>query len=459
MPGPLETGVIYCDDAWRRLAAFPASSVDLIYLDPPFFSNRKYEVIWGDEAEVRSFEDRWDGGIQVYVAWMRDRVLEMRRVLKPTGTIYLHCDQHASHYLKVMMDEVFGRNRFLNEIIWHYQTSSGAPKKWLHRNHDTILRYAAGDPDDVTWNHPRQPWPETTLRKWQKDEDGRVYRLQNKFGKRYYIDPAGKLDDDVWEITLSARTSERLGYPTQKPQALLEKIIGASSNPGDVVVDPFCGCGTAIAAAETLDRRWIGIDISPTAVRVMQARMARLGVTAKVVGMPVTDAELRELKPFEFQNLIIAAMNGTHAPRKTGDMGIDGYSWFEHHPIQVKQSEHVGRNVVDNFETALERAGNKVGYIVAFSFTRGAREEVARVRAAKGVDIRLTLASQLLAHAPQPVQPHEVQMPPKASDLPPATALVASIRNKLAVAESPEPYGPEASPEAQPSPQASKRGR
>lgn len=144
--GYLETGVIYCDDNLQRLSQFPAESVDLIYLDPPFFSNRHYEVIWGDEAEVRSFEDRWQGGIHVYVDWMRERVMELHRILRPTGTIYLHCDEHASHYLKVMMDDVFGRRNFLNEIIWHYQSASGKPKKWLHKNHDTILRYAARKP-------------------------------------------------------------------------------------------------------------------------------------------------------------------------------------------------------------------------------------------------------------------------------------------------------------------------
>lgn len=137
--GFLETGVLYCDDNLRRLTMLPADCIDLIYLDPPFFSNRHYEVIWGDEAEVRSFEDRWKGEINVYIDWMRERMHELRRVLKPTGTIYLHCDWHAGHHLKVMMDEIFGSERFLNEIVWYYKTSSGSPKKWLHRNHDTIL--------------------------------------------------------------------------------------------------------------------------------------------------------------------------------------------------------------------------------------------------------------------------------------------------------------------------------
>jgi DNA modification methylase len=127
----LETGVIYCDDNLHRLLEFPAECVDLIYLDPPFFSNRQYEVIWGDEAEVRSFEDRWEGGIHVYVNWMRERMIELHRVLKPTGSIYLHCDWHASHYLKVMMDDVFGEANFQNEVVWYYRALASHPNAGL----------------------------------------------------------------------------------------------------------------------------------------------------------------------------------------------------------------------------------------------------------------------------------------------------------------------------------------
>ena len=397
----LETSAIYCDDNLERLSQFPAECVDLIYLDPPFFSNRHYEVIWGDEAEIRSFEDRWEGGVHLYVEWMRERVLELHRILKDTGTIYLHCDWHAGHYLKVMMDDIFGSNNFLNEIVWHYETASGAPKKWLHRNHDTIFRYAKQGAKKVTWNHPKSPWPETTLKKWQRDEEGRIYRVQNKFGKRYYIDPEGKLDDDVWTITLSSRTKERLGYPTQKPEELLDKIVASSSNGGDIVLDPFAGCGTALVSAHRLKRQWIGIDISPTAVGLMKRRMERVGARdVKLINMPTSAEELRGLKPFEFQNWVIQRFNGTHSPRKSGDMGIDGLSFFYHRPIQVKQSDHVGRNIVDNFETAVERSGKDKGYIVAFSFTRGAHEEAARARGAKEIDIALVTVAELLEQVP-----------------------------------------------------------
>ena len=443
--GYLETGALICGDNLRQLSQFPDDCIDLIYLDPPFFSNRHYEVIWGDEAEIRSFEDRWAGDINNYIDWMRERAIELHRVLKPTGTIYLHCDAHAGHYLKVMMDDIFGRRQFLNEIVWHYESASGAPKKWLHKNHDTIFRYAATRSDQVTWHHPLKPWPESTLKKWQRDETGAIYHAQNQRGKRYYINPEGKLDDDVWDITFTTRTKERLGYPTQKPEALLEKIIRASSNENDIVLDPFCGCGTTVAVAQRLNRQWIGIDISPTAVRLMERRIlkqSRGACRPKLIGMPVTVDELRALKPFEFQNWVIQRFHGTHSPRKSGDMGIDGLTFMTHDPIQVKQSERVGRNVVDNFETAIKRAGKDKGYIVAFSFTKGSREEVARARWSEHLDIRLLTVAQLVAPAPDvhvPLFPEPADVvdlplspPRKGNERPTAKQLIESQRRSTA---------------------------
>jgi hypothetical protein len=214
---------------------------------------------------------------------------------------------------------------------------------------------------------------------------------------------------DYWDIpTINNMAKERLGYPTQKPEALLQRVIESSSKPGDIVLDPFAGCGTAIVVAQELRRQWIGIDISPTAVRLMKWRMQKVGAAiVKIVGVPVTEDQLRSLKPFEFQNWVIAQMHGTHSPRKTGDMGIDGFSFTLHEPIQVKQSSGIGRNVVDNFETAVQRAGHAKGYIVAFSFGRGAYEEAARAKAEAGVEIRLVEISDLLANkvdlvAPEP---------------------------------------------------------
>lgn len=380
----LETGVLYCDDNLHRLAQFPADCIDLIYLDPPFFSNRYYEVIWGDEAEVRSFEDRWEGGIQVYIAWMRDRVIEMHRVLKPTGSFYLHCDWHAGHYLKVMLDEVFGYRQFQNEFVWYYSGGGASKRRWA-RKHDTIFFYTKGkkwtfNVDEVRTEH-----------KWtagQRRADG----TERDYEK-------GKLPDDVWEHhAVMPWAKERTGYPTQKPEELLRRLIAASSNPGDIVLDPFAGCGTALVAAQQLERQWIGIDISPTGVNVMKHQLERRAGAKliKLVGMPVTEAQLRELKPFEFQNWVIQRVHGTHSTKKSGDMGIDGFSFFDHFPIQVKQSDSIGRNVVDNFETAVERSQKNHGTIYGFSFTKGAYEEAARAKASKGIEIELIEVSKLL---------------------------------------------------------------
>lgn len=245
----------------------------------------------------------------------------------------------------------------------------------------------------------------------------------------------------MWEITLASRSGERLGYPTQKPEALLERIIAASSNPGDVVLDPFCGCGTTVAVAERMERRWVGIDVSPTAVRLMQRRLIKATngqCRPTTVGLPVSESDLRDLKPFEFQNWIMSKVWGTAAPKKTGDMGIDGYSFMKHDPIQVKQSDSVGRNVVDNFETAMRRNGSDTGYIIAFSFTRGAREEVARARVKDKLDITLVTVASLLASTDEehgPLIPADatihdlpLEAPVSTKDLPTGQQLIHNLR-------------------------------
>ncbi|MDQ1685736.1 MAG: hypothetical protein QOC82_2473 [Frankiaceae bacterium] len=472
----LETGVLYCEDNLSRLAHMPAESVDLIYLDPPFFSNRTYEVIWGDEAEVRSFEDRWEGGLQVYLGWMRDRVQEMHRVLKPTGSLYLHCDPHASHYLKQMLDAVFGPEHFRNEVVWKRTPFSGSSKaraQQLPRSHDLILFYTKGK--TWTWHPPTLPYSQQYLARF-KWKDSRGYyrktllktysqetleRLERedrliqpvrpgaKYSyKQYLNESSGRVQiDDVWTDVnaLNPMARERLGYPTQKPEALLERIIEQSSDKGDVVLDPFCGCGTTIAVAQRLGRQWVGIDISPTAVNLVQRRLIKAtngAVRASLVGLPTTADALRTLKPFEFQNWIISKVFGTSAPRKSGDMGIDGYSFMVHDPIQVKQSDKVGRNVVDNFETAMRRAGKTTGYIIAFSFTRNAREEVARARVQDGLDITLVTVQSLLDAKDEfygPLMPKgavvtELPLTPPTSGraLPTAEELVASDKGAAA---------------------------
>lgn len=368
----LKTNSIYCGDCKDTLNDFPDECVDLIYLDPPFFSNANYEVIWKDGYEVRAFEDRWKGGIEHYISWMEERIRECHRVLKPTGSIYLHCDWHASHYLKVMMDRVFGYRNFQNEIVWHYGLGGSSPKRW-QRKHDNILFYTKSE----EWTFNPIMTPATSE------------RMKGKMKK----------EDDVWDIpSLNNMARERLGYPTQKPEALLERIIKASSNPLDVVLDPFCGCGTAVAVAHKLDRQWIGIDVSPAACKLMVDRLRKIGVQIgenDIIGLPRTIEELKLIKPFEFQNWVCQKLGGRVSTRKSGDMGIDGWT-FDGRPIQVKQSERVGRNVVDNFETALRRVGKDKGVIVAFSFSKGAYEEVARAKMHDELEIELEEVGDLV---------------------------------------------------------------
>jgi len=365
---------------------------DLIYLDPPFFSNRHYEVVWGDEAEVRSFKDRWAGGINVYIEWMKERVAKMHDVLKDTGSFYLHCDWHASHYLKVMLDEVFGYKNFQNEIVWYYQTG-GASYDRFSRKHDAILFYSKSN----NWVFNSDS---IKIKRTEKS----LERAKNPKGARISKDNIYKNPDDVLIIPqMNPMAKERLGYPTQKPEALLEILIKASSNEDDIVLDPFGGCGTAMAVAHRLKRKWIGIDISPTAINLIEKRVEKLGAIKnkdyETVGMPTTLSELRKLEPFEFQNWVINEMKARQSKKLSSDFGLDGYYdktiFTERAGIQVKQSENVGRNVVDNFETALSRGKFKKGFIVAFSFSKGAHEEAARVKS-EGVEIKLIEVEDLL---------------------------------------------------------------
>ncbi|OGI25782.1 MAG: hypothetical protein A3J76_00980 [Candidatus Moranbacteria bacterium RBG_13_45_13] len=387
-------------DNLEILKTLKDESVDLIYIDPPFFSNKNYEVVFGDEAEIRSFEDRWEGGVNVYVEWMRDRVKELYRVLKPTGSFYLHCDWHASHHLRVMLDEVFGENNFRNEIIWCYR-GAGYPKKDFGKRHDTIFRYSKTDDYVFNLDDVREEYAEATKERFShyigNIRKGRNFGLQK-------LNPLGKQPDDWWQIQpVAPSASERLGYPTQKPEALLEKIIKASSNKDDIILDSFCGCGTSLAVAQKLGRHWIGIDISPTAIKLVEKRLNKLGTrkdnTYITINTPTTDNDLRAFKPFEFQNWVIDELGAKHSKVKSGDFGLDGYFekdlWHEKAGVQVKQSDSVGRNVVDNFETALKRAKYDRGYIIAFSFSRGAYEEVARVKK-EGLEMKLIKVSELL---------------------------------------------------------------
>ena len=394
---------LICGDNLEEIAKLPKESVDLIYIDPPFFTHKQYEVVWGDEAEIRSYKDRWEGGIEHYIGWLKPRVQAMYEVLKLTGSFYLHCDWHANAHIRIMLDEIFGEENLRNEVIWCYR-GAGYPKKDFGKRHDTIFRYSKTSDYIFNLDDVREQYAEATKERFSH-YIGNIRKGKN-FGLQK-LNPLGRQPDDWWQIQpIAPSAKERVGYPTQKPEALLERILKASSKKDNIVADFFCGCGTTIAVAQRLGRKWIGVDISPTAIKIIQKRLAKQlntieGVNYEVIGMPTTEAEVRKLEPFEFQNwVVIDKMRANASRKKVGDMGLDGYYprsiLTEEAGIQVKQSDGVGRNVVDNFETALKRAGYKKGYIVAFSFSKGAYEEVARIKNNEELDIKLIMVKDLL---------------------------------------------------------------
>lgn len=259
----LEANKLYFGDNLYVLRNLPSESVDLIYIDPPFFSNRDYVQIWGDDNEVRSFEDIFGDGMYSYLAWLNARLWEMKRVLKSNGTIYVHCDWHASHYIKCEMDKIFGYDNFVANINWRYAWGMRTANKW-NRKHDDILMYSKGS--KFTFNARE-------VLEGRTNEHGRESNgLISKRAKEE--DATLAFPTDNWYVaTIHPMSNERLGYPTQKPEALIERIIKASSNEGDVVADFFMGGGTTGSVALKLGRKFIGSDISRVAVSVSHNRL------------------------------------------------------------------------------------------------------------------------------------------------------------------------------------------
>lgn len=461
----VDTQVIWCGDCLAQLQKLPAECVDLIYIDPPFNSNRNYEVFWGEKQERRAFEDRHES-TKAYIDYMRPRCVELARVLRKTGSFYYHCDWHASHYVKVMLDQIIGEDNFQNEIVWRRTNARTQKGRWS-RLHDVILFYTGSRKDycfhplllpgekariphtlvtgtdglkyntaDLTGGgttgegESGRPWkgynPTIFGRHWgyahsQMDEwdaaglihwpkkTGSAGGFPRKRDEKPFVPEArmvqlGSVWTDIDRLNQTAK--ERLGYPTQKPLALLERIVKASSNPDDVVLDAFCGCGTALVAAERLERRWIGIDISPTACRVMAERLEREcklreGGDFVVRDLPQSEQTLRAMPHFEFENWAVIALGGIPNKTKTGDRGIDGRiypaaaiphggerSQFDFmdvwYPVQVKQKDKAGRPDIDPFETVMERENRTKGFFVAFDFTSGALAEIRSFRKRTG---------------------------------------------------------------------------
>lgn len=256
---------IYFGDNLQILRSLPSNCIDLIYIDPPFFSGRNYNQVWGDDNELRTFSDIWDGGLPTYLIWLNTRLWEMKRVLKPTGSLYVHLDWHASHYVKAELDKIFGYDNFQNEIVWFYKTG-GASKDRFSRKHDIILFYTKSK---EPYFNPQKERSYMMHKYGFKKSD---FKIDEETGQQYSIVYA----KDVWEIpSVGSATSERIGYPTQKPEPLLERIIQASCPENGIVADFFMGGGTTLAVAQKLGRRFIGSDISRVAVSVTLDRLVK----------------------------------------------------------------------------------------------------------------------------------------------------------------------------------------
>ena len=457
---------LYYGDCLTIMAGMAPASVDLVYLDPPFNSNRDYNAIYKDETgrplpdQIEAFSDLWqldgererairylpvrlrEAGVDngaaesirlwmaalrhaqprmlAYVSYMAERLTAMRRLLKPNGSIYLHCDPTASHYIKVTMDGLFGSGSFRKEIVWR-RTSGHSDAKTLGSVHDTILfysmsehftynvqytdydeayiarRYRRADADGRRWMDDNLSakglrgggyeyeykgatslWRVPIERMRELDAEGRLH-FTSRGGiriKRYLDEMRGAPLTDVWTDIppINSQARERLGYATQKPLALLDRIVRASTNPGETVFDPFCGCATTMEAAHRLGRRWIGIDIAIHAVkRVAKVRLAdRLGLVEgrdfEIDGIPrdlegATDLWRRD--PYQFQKWAVEEVDGFVTARRTGDGGVDGRLYFDlpgerdlrSMVLEAKGGARVGVSAVRDLRGVLERDG------------------------------------------------------------------------------------------------------
>ena len=427
----LKTNVVYCADNLEVMKQLPSESIDLIYIDPPFGKNaaRKSRA-WDDQVQGLSFYESWGKGIYSYVNFMKDRLWQMKRLLKPTGSIYVHLDWKSAFYIKVEMDKIFGENRFLNDIIWVRGDNKGGKAKGnkLARNHDILLFYSKtknyffrkpfknyskeyiksrfkhndNDGKDFYCDQPINGIPEKTLKKMRKENRIWVNSKGKERKKLYLNESNGVALDDVWTDIPeeNSMSKNRCGYPTQKPLALLERIIKSSTNKGDIVADFFCGCATTLSAAQSLGRYWVGVDASKDASVVIRKRMLR-DHNLKVDITPLknlTERQAKSLDAFEFEKYCVRCVGGIPNDKQRGDGGLDGYLIEDGTPIQVKKSENIGRPVIDSFYKHLKKNGR--GVIIALSFGSGAKEEAMKLKL-EGYDLKLWTLKQILSEGTQ----------------------------------------------------------
>ena len=448
-------------------------SVDLIYLDPPFNSKRAYNLLFKtpkghvSDAQITAFEDTWHWGkqagrefaellhqtntdvsdmiqalhrflgendIMAYLTMMANRLLELYRVLKQTGGLYLHCDPSASHYLKIVLDSVFDARNFRNEIIWQRTTAGKPIYRNIPKNADHIfwytktdkykfkpilqplsqsdidtfnlddndgrgkyntqpiinpayrhnLRYVYKDMQGREWQPPKNGWRYSEERMRENEKDNRLYFTETTIREKYYLSERlakGKQVPNIWTDIPPVTGNEMLFYPTQKPLALLERIINASSNPGELVLDPFCGCGTAVHAAQKLGRDWIGIDITHLAISLIEKRLksAFPSITFEVFGTPKDfdgAKDLAERNKYEFQWWACALVNAQpyKGKKKGADTGIDGIIYFQDDKgeakkiiVSVKSGENVTRTMIADLKNTVEREKAQMGLFVTLA--------------------------------------------------------------------------------------------
>jgi DNA modification methylase len=401
---------LFFGDNLHIMRQLPSKSIDLIYIDPPFFSGRNYNVIFGDKNEVRSFTDIWEGGMPGYLIWLNARLYEMKRLLKDTGSIYVHLDWHAVYYVKVQMDMIFGSDNFLNEILWLYTKPSTSKAKHFPRASDSILFYSKNNgshtfnPDSV-----RIPYNEKTKANYKKGlkGSGTLYDGEIKDDEGV-LNEDGKIPPNWWEIAVSGRfpkgSENNLGYPTQKPIALLERIVNVSTNEGDVVADFFCGGGTTPAVAQRLNRRWIAVDQSRIAVAVTEDRINRLveEKIGKIFTVPDFTVEhwgiyespkLEKLAKKEFREFVVKAFGGKPESVSPNIHGVrHGVPLYIGDP---SRSTRITKDEVAQFAQAIfkERRTN-FGAMLGWNFSLDARKaaEILAARENKRIDfVRLNL--------------------------------------------------------------------
>lgn len=405
-------------------------TVDLVYLDPPFNSNANYNVLFAEHdgtkasAQIEAFGDTWKwdevaarayqgtlehGGevaralsafrtlvgtsdMLAYLSMMAPRLIELHRVLKPTGSLYLHCDPTASHYLKLLLDAIFDPKNFRNEIIWRYRRWPAKSHRF-QRMHDVLLFYTreAGAAHTFNTLYGYEEISASNLKRFKAKKQVADFSSGHRKPGVTDVDAEGPPLSDVWEIGVIAPVAkERLGYPTQKPEALLERVIAASSNPGDVVLDPFCGCGTSVAVAQRLERQWIGIDVTHLAVGLIKSRLLHtygpaIEATYDVIGEPgdLSGAtQLAQDDPWQFEAWALGRVGARHAAgkaaKKGADKGIDGRLFFQDDPggptRQVVLSVKGGKLKADDVRAlnhVREREQAEIGVLLALHAPSG----------------------------------------------------------------------------------------